>query len=203
MMIRAIAIYQLDGTNPTQPYIPTKHYVPADAYKPYTLSTLTFWQVPDYLLINMEKNSLPAVNRAELESLRAIHFPYSHEHHYFKKVTGQPFIMVIVSKSRISDSEACYLFKNIQNALLYPDASGVTLTKIIQNPLDYIAKDHLPEKLKTDLAELKQILLTDIDKMLERGERLDDLQTVTLELCDSSARFKRESKKQTAYCSYC
>jgi hypothetical protein len=216
MMIRAIAIYHINEENSKQPFGRTNQYVPLDAYKETTMSTLTFWQEPNYLLKYMEQASLAKLDLAELESVRdgkdgrkvrevrVVHFTHQNEHHCFRKVINKPYVMVICSKGKIGDEEAINLFRNIQYAVLQPASSGVTLAKIIDHPLDYTGKkDYLVESTLEQALDLKDEALVLIDKMLERGEKIEDLNLVTIELCLNTQRFQRESKQLNSYCSYC
>lgn len=55
-------------------------------------------------------------------------------------------------------------------------------------------------KVRKELAETKDILCQTLEKILERGEKLDDLVDKTLFLSENSKSFYRAAKKQNRYC---
>ena len=50
-------------------------------------------------------------------------------------------------------------------------------------------------KIKNELAEVNDIMRSNIHKVLDRGDRLDDLQENTNELVSSSVMFQRQARK--------
>jgi hypothetical protein len=195
-MLRAIGIYTID-TSPTTCQRFTPH---SSAPKPQLFNL--FNSNP---LASIEAHTFPQVRLSDLDAPGILHYQYQSEHHYLRQVTGKPFLMVICSKNRLDSKEAAYLMINIQHAFQYPDNSGVTLDKMIINPLGYIAKDHLVTATQQNVDELKQIALSNIHSLIERGERIDNLTSNASTLSDLTSTFKRRTEEQNSWCggSYC
>lgn len=195
-MLRAIGVYEINTASATHQLIKTGHVAP----KPQIFSFFS-----DNPLESIENNTFRQLTKADLEVADILHFQYKTEHHYVKRVTGTPFLIVICSKNPLDAKEAAYLMINIQHAFERPDSSRVTLEDIIINPLAYITKDHLIVSARQDIEEVKQISLNNINALLERGERIDDLYASTVKLTQASATFKHRAQEQNSWCSgsYC
>lgn len=195
-MLRAIGIYEIDTSNTPCQFIKTNHTAP----KAQLLTLFNF-----HPLASLEQNTFPQLTPSDLEATGTLHFQDQQEHHYLRRVAGKPYLMAICSRKRLEPKETAYLMINIQHAFEQPDSSRVKLEDIIINPLGYIATDHLIASTRQDIEALKQISLNNINSLLERGERIDDLRESTLKLTDMSTTFKRRAEEQNSWCggSYC
>lgn len=70
------------------------------------------------------------------------------------------------------------------------------LLKKYQNPLE---ADKL-SKVQKDLDEVKDVMLKNIEDLLQRGEKLDDLMKKSQDLSNSSYQFYRQAKKSNQCC---
>ena len=59
------------------------------------------------------------------------------------------------------------------------------------------------EKLNSQLSETKEILCQAIDKVLQRGEKLDDLVEKSTKLSSQSKLFYKEARKANSWCPGC
>lgn len=194
MRIYAIGIYEIINENSTIAFQKSNHYEP----KP-NLPSLFFYD--PFKII--EEKSLPQLSMADLNIQSIIHIEQGNEHHYFQRVTDKPFLIALSCKQKLEPKEAYYLLLNAQRAFLYPDSSSVKLESILMNPLGYIATDHLIQQLQQNANDLKQLSIQNIDKLLERGERIDKLNENAVNLTELTSQFKSRSNEQHKYCSYC
>jgi hypothetical protein len=148
-------------------------------------------------LANLEKHSLTQLPPIlELNSLYSFHV--NAEFHYILK-TGK-FLLTIASRKELFPKELAFLFKNIEHVQLRPATVKVTLDDIVANPLGFIGKDILVGKVLQDVQELKVIALNDMDKMLDRGQKLEELYPRTIKLQDESLKFKEQAEKLNKCC---
>ncbi len=78
-----------------------------------------------------------------------------------------------------------------------PDFLATHLSKF-QNPKE---ADKLM-KIQKDLDEVKDIMVKNIDDLLQRGMKLDDLMEKSNDLSDTSKHFYKQAKKTNACCKY-
>lgn len=127
-------------------------------------------------------------------------FSDDRHHHYYLKWISDTQLAVICTKTPLNEKEAAYLLINIKNALLYQQASGVTLEDIYMNPLGYTNRDHLPDHVRQSIQEVKEIMLKNIDSMLQRGEAIDQLVTQTDNLAYVSGLYRERSRTLNNSC---
>src|SRR5690349_21119375 len=119
----------------------------------------------------------------------------SEQLHKLSKQASHQLVLVMNSRSELEDTEAHYLFINMLHAYIRPVIANVTLQKIIDNPMGYTGKDCNLARIKQDLEETKKIMIENIDKIIERGEKLERLNDTTIRLQQASQAFEEEAKK--------
>lgn len=77
-----------------------------------------------------------------------------------------------------------------------PFPEGDTFLQSYQNPTE---ADKLL-KVQKDLDEVRGVMLKNMDELLQRGEKLDDLMMKTSDLSKTSLQFYRSAKKQNQCC---
>ncbi|HVY53210.1 MAG TPA: hypothetical protein VHA13_01680, partial [Gammaproteobacteria bacterium] len=127
----------------------------------------------DNLLGNVENNSLPQLVKEEPNHI--FHYRYTNEHHYVKKLAQPDIVMAILSKTKISPEELTYLFINIAHTYNNKDVVKISVHDILENPLAYTGKDILLKSVSSKTEEVKSLVHKNIEKIIERGEKLDVL----------------------------
>ncbi|KAL8444403.1 hypothetical protein Emag_005498 [Eimeria magna] len=87
------------------------------------------------------------------------------------------------------------LTEDVKGANMLPECAD--LLKKYQNPLE---ADKLL-KVQRDLDEVKDVMLKNIEELLQRGEKLDDLMQRSEDLSNTSYQFYRQAKKTNSCCS--
>jgi len=150
-------------------------------------------------LANLEKNSLTQLPQV-LESNTLYSYHVNDEYHYILQSSGK-FLMTIASRKEVFPQELSFLFKNIEHVQIRPASVKATLDDIVANPMGYIGKDILIKKVLQDVEELKVLALQDMDKMLDRGKKLEDLYPRVVKLNQESLKFKQGAEKlNTCWC---
>ena len=85
---------------------------------------------------------------------------------------------------------------NLLNDLTKMDANYEKLFNLYQNPMEV---DKIC-KIKSELNDVKDVLINDIDKLLERGETIEDLMIRTTKLEETSKTFVHETEKLNKCC---
>lgn len=192
-MLIAIGVYKID--NSTNPPTYTKVTF---AQKETTFIGALF---NSCLLSALEDHTLKTKLSAEdLASGNPIHFTHPGEHHYLKRVSGEPYLIAICARTVLDPSEVYYLLANTWHAHYRPDTARVTMPQIIANPLAYSNKDCHLESTKQNTEELKKLALNVMDKIIERGEKLESLHDRTVRLEEASRTFEEEAKKLKPCC---
>lgn len=192
-MLIAIGIYKINDS--TRPATYTKV---ASAQKDGAFNVL----FTSNLLSTLEEKTLksPKLTYDDLSSGRPIHFNTSNEHHYLKRVAGEPYVIAFCSRTELLDVEAYYLFTNSWHAFHRPETARVTLPQIIMDPLRYINRDSLLVATKQNTEELKLTVINTMDKIIERGERIESLHDRSIKLQEAAAAFEDEAKKIKPCC---
>lgn len=118
-------------------------------------------------------------------------------YYYFKRVHDgeSDRLLVMNSKSPLGKKEMAYLFVNINHIDVGHEAITDTLDDIVKNPLGYTGKDLLVNSVRRGVDQTKGVMLDNVDKMLDRGEKLEVLVSQTAELARSSQAFLENSKQ--------
>lgn len=112
---------------------------------------------------------------------------------------SQEKISILATDERLTPYAQDVLFKKINEAQNSKD-----LMQLIQNPTEAIKSDleKMQEidkikiaKIKEDLEDIRQVMLQNMDKLIERGDKIEDLQSKTELLVKDAERFKKESTK--------
>lgn len=128
-------------------------------------------------------------------------FRASHgEINYIFQPVNQPFIMAISSRTKLDASEKVYLFKNIEHIYLRPDSIKTTLDDIITNPLGYTGKDILIGRIQKEIDEVIAVMHDNIEKVIKRGEALDELESKALSLSEHSLQFRKGAERLNEGC---
>lgn len=156
-------------------------------------------------------NPLPAIKEVILNALlndnlengRIYCYYINGKEPCYLKIDGE-LIRAIVSKKELDNTEAHYLMIN---------SRSIPLNAIIANPIGYTGNDVTPKKnqqlwnqkvdnVKQKNEETKKAALMAIDKIILRGQRLDELTIRAEDLNSQADKFKDEAIKQNACCSY-
>lgn len=163
------------------------------------------------VLENLEKRSLPRLPEpGAMEAETPYYFVSEGEHHYIM-LSKSNYVLAIVSRqSLVADTskEQCEqdlkalfrLFHNIEHAYIRPLSVNTTLDKIVANPLGYIGKDLLISKVSDQIQEVKMIAMDNMEKLLERGEKIEALFPKTVQLEESSLEFKKRAEDLNRRC---
>lgn len=111
---------------------------------------------------------------------------FKHDSAYYYVQSSASHIAVCVTDSELSaDAQHCFFAK------LTPSTTTQNLQKLLQDPLT--ATQTSTEKILQDLDVLKQQMSTNLNKIIERGHKLDDLQIKTDQLQETCNQFKIKS----------
>lgn len=121
------------------------------------------------------------------------------EYHYFMK-SQSGHIIALSSKKKITTNELTHLFLNINYILVKPDIVKVSLENVLINPFGYTGRDILAGKVEAEIDGIKQIMWNNLEKVMDRGQRLEELQAKTLVLEQTSIDFVNRTKKLNACC---
>ncbi len=149
-------------------------------------------------LSSVEKNTLTRVP-PDLQAGAYYSSKVNDEYHYLS-VSAHNFLMVIVSRKEISQYELGFLFKNIEHAQVRPTVVRATLDTIVTNPYGFTGRDIQISAVLKQVEELKEIALDNMEKLLERGDKLEELQPKTIQLKASSKKFVDEAEKLNKCC---
>jgi hypothetical protein len=131
------------------------------------------------------------------------YYPYEDEHHYlYKPNLDGNIILAIVSKTPLQALELRYLFTNIEHIRIKPQSVKTTLDDIVKNPLGYTGRDILIQAIKDEADQTVEALQIALDKVIQRGEALKELDTTSLNLRYSAKRFEREASNLNSCCRY-
>lgn len=116
--------------------------------------------------------------------------------------SSNPKCVIAIScyKTKLLAEEKAFLFKNIAHILLRPDSVKSKLEDIVNTPLNFIGKDLLIERIDAELEELMKALQKNIEKAIQRGESLDQLQAKALTLHDDVLHFRDKSIEYNRCC---
>jgi hypothetical protein len=150
-------------------------------------------------LENLELNSLPITSNEVMPNTIQI-FQEEKEYHYLKKDVEKNILMGIVSRKELEKIELFYLFANIKHVHVRGRAVATTLDNIIENPVGFTGQDILISKIKTTNAEVIDIMIDNIDLIIERGEKLEQIAAKTDTLRLNAITFEAETKKLRSCC---
>lgn len=125
-------------------------------------------------------------------------FKVENEHQYFKQ--SDNILIAIVSQKPLDNSELCYLFKNILHVHSRSETVKTTLDDIVVNPLRYIAKDLLTEKIQEAIDDTKVKIMEVVEKVQGRGVQLKALAEETTQLDKLAIEFVNRTKKPNSCC---
>ena len=105
-------------------------------------------------------------------------------------------------------SNACFIFtiEPLPHCHLILLAKSIMLfgmEETIEENFNRIKTDLKCKEIEAELSEIKTVMIDNIDKILKRGERLEDLVDRTQHLSDSSKKFYETSKKLNKCCTIC
>lgn len=122
------------------------------------------------------------------------------EMHYVQ--ARENVLLVISSRSKLIGIECNHLFKNIYHIYKRPEAVRKTLDHVLANPIGFIGKDLLVEGVSESLDDLKIVMLGNINKVLARGERIDELEAKTIMLEADAQKFHKSAKNLNRCCRF-
>lgn len=182
-MLRAIAIYERkeDGA-----------FVQVQAVqKPGTLF------FPNNDLRNFEQTMLPKLaHNAELLSGEKMFSDKCNEEFYYADwIPERNRLLVVISERELFDVEPRYLLININHVDQRADKVDTTLQDILRNPLGYTGRDIFTQALMRNVEDLKVVVLNTKNVLLERGEKIENLNEQAERLFASSVEFRERSQE--------
>lgn len=186
-MLSAIAIYDITNDTPTANIYLRNNYAEKDKLTLFTASPLSY----------LEKSILPKLDCTNNGKLFDC-ILNDEIRYYVCKQSEDSFLMAICSERELQGTEVYHLFANMRHAHLRPHV--VTLKQIISNPLGYTGKDKFLDKTQSEIEEVKSIMLSNIDKVLSRQEKLEELIAATTKLELESRKFRSQAEKLNKPC---
>lgn len=130
-------------------------------------------------------NKLVSELNAKTETTSSMSAQGKEKYYFGFKSAGS--VYVIVSDTDIANKkDLSLLFFNIINA--YDDNKDQTLKDILKNPTSYFL-DKKMELVQKELQETKSIMASNIEKILNRGEKLEDIVQKTALLAKQAKKF--------------
>ena len=120
------------------------------------------------------------------------------EYQYVEK--RENFFLAISSRKKITKEELPSLFININHTRLRKDILKISLQNILENPIGFIGRDLLTESIINTTAEVKDICIKNIESIIARGEKLEELEAKSIMLETDSLRFSTSAKKLNRCC---
>ncbi len=130
------------------------------------------------------------------------------EYNYLFKSNYAKALFAISSKSELSEKELGFLYKNIEYIFLKPESTKETLDKMIANPYGFNGReifkgsDAVIDKIREDLKFILVKMRENIDLVLERGEKLEELEKKAIHLKESAIKFDDKAKELNSCCWY-
>ena len=116
----------------------------------------------------------------------------TNEHHFIKQSNTNEFIIVLVSRKKLFDSEPYYLFRNVEEIFL--KKINASLKDVINNPLEFI-NDKKLKTLQEKLEVTKNILFQTTLALHNRTVSLKNLETSSINLKTQGDHFRNEANK--------
>ena len=183
MEITAIAIYDLNNL---------ENGLPKKLQQAPKSNSITLFQ-SDYLK-NFEEITLKSLTLPKSGGIFWLNI--NNEYHYMQELPDHR-LAVIISRKDLhpnEDQAVNYLLINIKHAFIRPNAVNTTIDQIQASPLLYINKDLHTGTILKNIEETKAVAMNNIDKILERGEKLTDLQKKTVDLKEDAFEFRRRAE---------
>ena len=128
----------------------------------------------------------------DISSDQISYFEIEREYFYARKMQDSN-VVIVSSKNKLEIKELAHLFVNISH--VQQGRLRQSLNDIVINPIGFIGRDLYTNKILEDVQELKNIMMEVINKVLERGEKIEILGAKTTELVQLSDTFKKKSSE--------
>ena len=115
------------------------------------------------------------------------------EYHYVLQAANN-VVFAFVSRAKLDNTEAKYLFKNINHIHVSPTLVKMTLDDIIANPLGFTGHEINLGKIQSDVDETKIIMRKNVDELLGRGDTLESLEKKSVDLAEKSKKFREDTE---------
>lgn len=190
MFLNAIGIYQEQDNMCPGTGLKKVKYAQQDKSILFPCNQLE--NIDDYLLKSTEYSAL--------ELGKIYNFKKDDDYSYLYHSKSAERILAISSRTPVDSLELAFLFKNIEHIIIRPDKVNKTLDNIIANPLEYTNKEILIESVKENIEELKRLMYSAIEKIVQRGENLEQLKNKALHLENSAIKFEDKAKTLNSCC---
>eukprot|EP01125_Pyxidicula_operculata_P001599 TRINITY_DN1144_c0_g1_i2.p2 TRINITY_DN1144_c0_g1~~TRINITY_DN1144_c0_g1_i2.p2 ORF type:complete len:191 (+),score=39.26 TRINITY_DN1144_c0_g1_i2:1032-1604(+) len=129
-----------------------------------------------------------AMNSSKLVTIR------SHSFNYIVSKSGYTFLCVADKEHK---TQVCFAFLRDLETNFQPAAASRFKSHIKKQMQVYSQEKEVDKisAIKTELEDVKTIMRENIDKVVQRGEKLDDLEAVTAELETNAATFRTGASK--------
>lgn len=190
MFLRAIAIYTYNNSSLND--CKRTHYVP--------VKSLSQLFSPDHLRA-VQEQSLPAFIKEHKVGRPEKYMTKNHLHHYIIRFLDPKIILAVVSKTPIGYQELAHLYRNISIIYCYPESAGATLQNILENCNQFFTTQDLKiqdpkiNNIDKGLKDLIQIMHINIEKVIDRGDKIDLLVLKANELKTVAVTFNKKSKE--------
>jgi len=127
---------------------------------------------------------------------------FNNEYQYLYRSSTTHAVFAIISKTQLDPTEKAFLFKNMEHILIRPDRVKITLDDIVVNPLNFTGRDLLIGRVQDGMQDVIAIMQKNIDMVIARGERLEDLKMKAIKLDEDATRVEIKAKKLNACCGW-
>ncbi len=109
---------------------------------------------------------------------------------------------IIITDLTYPETTSLNLLNDLLNDLKKTDANYEKIFNFYQNPTEPYKADKAYKvyKIKSELNDVKEILMDDINKLLERGDSIEDLMIRTAKLEETSKFYVHETEKLNDCC---
>ncbi len=139
-----------------------------------------------------EEKILPEIMK-DLSSGKVYNKPLDSCFHYARWTPATRHLHVVISTRELTEAAPYYLLTNVRHVDERPKKVRATLEDIRLNYIGYIENDILIQDTKDELKAVKAQLIKNVEAALRRGELLENLETKTEDLTESSKKFKLQA----------
>jgi len=133
---------------------------------------------------------------------------YAYNRHIFHYIVQDGFIYLCMTVETCQRRIAFGFLEDIKNRFMSAYGAQATtamafsmnedFSRVLANQMQHFSNDPSVDKIglvKQQIDDTKQVMIQNIDKLLERGEKIELLVTKTQELQERSSQFNKSSKK--------
>ncbi|KAL6067337.1 Vesicle-associated membrane protein [Balamuthia mandrillaris] len=144
----------------------------------------------------------------KISSTQTGRMSYSYDRHYFHYLASEGLIFLCMSDEEFPRRIAFAFLEDIKNRFMavyrktYQTAMAFGMndefSRVLQRQMEYFSYDPSVDKIgmvQAKVDETKKVMVENIERVLDRGEKIELLVSRTEQLQDQSYKFSRESKR--------